>query len=155
MRLPLTGYENLPDPNLNVSSQAVTSTAGGIDPKKMTNYITNPVGTVSSAYTALNGARGPIATAQGFSPVFVDQTSAVPYTQTYGMTAEYEWRSHTLLQATYTGLKGTHLIDSFAGSLNVPSVGRLVSEVQKGTNLSRTFNNPYGITQNGSVRFSA
>jgi hypothetical protein len=39
----------------------------------------------------------------------------------------------------------------FAGSLNVPSLGRLVSEVQKGTNLSRTFNNPYGITQNGSV----
>src|SRR5258708_12683525 len=67
------------------------------------------------------------------------------------MTAEYEWRSHTLLQATYTGLKGTHLIGSFAGSLNVPSVARLVSEVQKGTNLSRTFNNPYGITQNGSV----
>jgi hypothetical protein len=117
----------------------------------MTNYITNPLGTVTSAYTALNGARGPIATAQGFNPIYVDQTSAVPYTQTYGLTAQYEWRSHTLLQATYTGLKGTHLIGSFAGSLNVPSVARLVSEVHKGTNLSRTFNNPYGITQNGSV----
>jgi hypothetical protein len=56
-----------------------------------------------------------------------------------------------LLQATYTGLKGTSLIGSFAGSLNVPSVARLVSEVQKGTNLSRTFNNPYGVTQNCSI----
>lgn len=151
MRLPLTGYENLPDPNLNVAGQSVTSTSGGTDPTRMTNYITNSVGPLTSAYTDLNGARGPIATAQGFSPVYVQQIDSVPYTQNYNLTLQYEVKGNTLLQATYQGLKGTHLIGAFTGSVNVPSVATLVSAVQSGAYLSRSAPNPYGIKQNGAV----
>lgn len=151
MRLPLTGYENLPDPNLNVAGQSVTSTSGGADATRMTNYITNPIGTLSSAYTDLQGARGPIATAQGFSPVYVQQVNSVPYTQNYNLTLQYEIKGNTLVQATYQGLKGTHLIGAFTGSINVPTIATLTSAVGSGAYLARSAANIYGIKQNGAV----
>ena len=70
-RLPPTGYENLPDPNFNVASQAVGNQAGGVTPNSTVNYITNPVGTLTSAYTALAGNRGPLLYSTGLAPVFV------------------------------------------------------------------------------------
>jgi hypothetical protein len=48
-------------------------------------------------------------------------------------------------------MKGTHLTGAFTGALNVPSMSTILNAIQKGTNLSRTFANPYGITQNGAV----
>jgi hypothetical protein len=151
MRLPLTGYENTPDPNFNVASQAVGNQSGGITPNSTVNYITNPVAPLTSAYTALNGVRGPILSSVGLSPVYVDQTTTVPYTQSWNLTLQYEPTSRTLLQATYQGLKGTHLIGAFTGSLNVPSIATLVSQVQSHANLSAFTPNPYGIVQNGAV----
>ena len=55
-RLPLTGYENTPDPNFNVASAGVGGQNGGLTPNSLVNYITNPVGPLSSAYTALPGS---------------------------------------------------------------------------------------------------
>ena len=151
MRLPLTGYENTPDPDFNVASQSVGNQTGGITPNSTVNYITNPVGALTSAYTSLNGARGPILSSTGLSPVYVAQTTTVPYTQSWNLTLQYEPSSRTLIQATYHGLKGTHLIGAFTGSLNVPSIATLTSAVQSGTYLSANTPNPYGITQNGAV----
>jgi hypothetical protein len=150
-RLPLTGYENLPDPNFIVASQAVGGQTGGLTANSTVNYITNPVGPLTSAYTALAGNRGPILYSTGLAPVFVSQSDAVPYTQSWSMTVQYQPASHTVLQATYNGSKGTHLIGPFTNALNVPELGTLVNAVQTQQNLGASFPNPYGIKQNGAL----
>lgn len=160
MRMPLSGYENMPDPNFNVASQTVGNQTGGVTPNSIVNYITNPVPKLTSAYTALAGARGPIPYSVGLNPVYVDQTTAVPYMQNWNLTIQYEPTSKTLLQVTYHGLKGTHLIGGFPGSLtgslntsslNIPTIATLVAAVQSHANLSANTPNPYGIMQDGAV----
>jgi hypothetical protein len=151
MRLPLTGYENTPDPDFNIASTAVSSTVGGVTPNSLVNYITNPVGPLTSAFTQLGGARGPIYSSLGFNPVYVQQTTAVPYMQNYSATIQYQPLSHTLLQISYQGLKGTHLIGSFAGSLNIPTVPALIAAIQGQQYLSQSTPNTLGIVQNGAV----
>ena len=150
-RLPLSGYENLPDPNFNVASQAVGDQTGGVTANSTVNYITNPVGPLTSSYTALNGNRGPIPYSTGLAPVYVSQSSAVPYTQSWSATVQYQPAARTLVQVTYQGMKGTHLIGPFTGALNTADVGTLISAVQAHTNLGLTSPNAYGITQNGVV----
>ncbi|MGO4517709.1 carboxypeptidase regulatory-like domain-containing protein [Terriglobus sp. 2YAB30_2] len=150
-RLPLTGYENNPDPNFNVASQAVGGQSGGVTPNSTVNYITNPVGPLTSAYTALAGNRGPILYSTGLSPVFVNQSNAVPYTQTWSFTVQYQPAARTVVQATYNGSKGTHLIGPFTNALNIPSFSTLVNAIQTHQNLGASAPNKYGIMQNGSL----
>ena len=149
-RLPLTGYENIPDPDFNVSSQAVGGQSGGVTPNSTVNYITNPVGALTSAYTALNGNRGPILYSTGLAPVFVSQSNDVPYTQSWSLTLQYQPAPLTLLQATYNGSKGTHLIGPFTNALNTPGLGTLIQAIQSNQNLGASSPNTYGITQNGA-----
>ena len=152
-RLPLTGYENTPDPDFNIASAPVTNLVGGTNPANETNYVTNPVGPLTSAYTVLGGKRGPIGSSTGVSPVYVSQSNVVPYTQTYSLTLQYQPAPKTLLQATYQGLKGTHLIGPttgstppFPGSLNLPNIGTLISAIQNHANFGGTSANQYGLT---------
>ena len=150
IRLPLTGYENTPDPDFNLGSLAVNSVSGGENPANVTNYISNPVaGPLTSAYTALNGARGPLYSVSGVPIAYVNQSSAVPYTQTYSMTVQYQVTQKTLLQATYQGLKGTHLIGSFTVPINTPNIGVIMNAIQSKIPLGNTQLNPYMITSNG------
>lgn len=155
-RLPLTGYENVPDPNFNVASQAVGGQTGGTIANSTVNYITNPVGPLTSAYTALNGNRGPILYTTGLTPVYVNQTNKVPYTQMWNLTLQYQPSARTVLQATYNGSKGTHLAGAFGGggyssALNVPSLGTITNAIQTHQNLGASAPNPWGITQNGAL----
>lgn len=150
-RLPLSGYENVPDPNFNVGSQAVGNQIGGVTANSTVNYITNPVGPLTSAYSNLNGNRGPILYSTGLAPIFASQTNAVPYTQTWSLTTQYQPTSKTLVQLTYQGLKGTHLIGAFNGALNTPDLNTIIAAVQNHANLGAQSPNPYGITQNGVV----
>jgi hypothetical protein len=155
-RLPLTGYENIPDPDFNVASQAVGNQVGGVNPNATVNYITNSVGPLTSAYTALNGNRGPILYTTGLAPVYVNQSNSVPNTQFWNLTLQYQPASRTLLQATYQGAKGTHLVGAFGGggyasALNVPSLGTIVNAIQTHQNLGATAPNQWGITQNGAL----
>ncbi|MFC5863309.1 carboxypeptidase regulatory-like domain-containing protein [Acidicapsa dinghuensis] len=155
-RLPLTGYENIPDPDFNVASQAVGNQSGGVTANSTVNYITNPVGPLTSAYTALNGNRGPILYSNGLAPVFVEHSSKVPYTQSWNLTLQYQPATRTILQASYNGAKGTHLVGPFGGAgtaiaLNVPDLSTIVNAIQTHQNLGRNFPNPWGITQNGSL----
>jgi hypothetical protein len=155
-RLPLTGYENVPDPNFNVASQAVGGQTGGTIPNSTVNYITNPIGPLTSAYTALNGNRGPILYTTGLTPVYINQTNKVPYTQMWSLTVQYQPSTRTVLQATYNGSKGTHLAGAFGGggyssALNVPSLGTITNAIQTHQNLGASAPNPWGITQNGAL----
>lgn len=155
--LPLTGYENVPDPDFNVAGQTINRDTGGVTSGIMTNYITNPVGPLTSGLSTLGGNKGPILFSTGISPEFVSQSNAVPYTQTWSATAQYQLTSKTLVQATYQGLKGVHLIGAFGGStggaLNIPSVSTIVTAIQNKENLgySSPSLNTSGVTQNGSV----
>ena len=150
-RLPLTGYENIPDPNFNVASQAVGNQTGGVNPNSTVNYITNPVGALTSAYTALAGNRGPILYSTGLAPVFVSQSSAVPYTQNWSMTVQYQPAARTVVQATYNGTRGIHLVGPFTRPLNVPSLSTLVNAIQTHQNLGASAPNSYGIKQGTSA----
>jgi hypothetical protein len=155
-RLPLTGYENIPDPNFNVASQAVGNQTGGVTANSTVNYITNPIGTLTSAYTALNGNRGPILYSTGLAPVYVNQSNKVPYTQIWNLTLQYQPAARTIVQATYNGAKGTHLIGAFGGggfasALNVPSLNTITNAIQTQQNLGASNPNPWGITQNGAL----
>ena len=150
-RLPLTGYENTPDPNFNVASAGVGGQNGGLTPNAVVNYITNPVGPLSSAYTALPG-RGPIYTVNGFAPVYVNQTSSVPYVQQWSLTMQYQLTPKTVFQATYQGLRGTHLIASFSAAqnvapLNTPKFSDLVANIQAHANFQANSPNKWGIMQ--------
>src|ERR1700742_1265202 len=155
-RLPLTGYENIPDPDFNVASQAVGNQTGGVNANSTVNYITNPIGPLTSAYTALNGNRGPILYSTGLSPVYVNQSNKVPYTQIWNLTLQYQPATRTILQATYNGAKGTHLIGAFGGggfasALNVPSLNTITNAIQTQQNLGASAPNKWGITQNGAL----
>ena len=150
-RLPLTGYENIPDPDFNVPSQAVGNQNGGVTANSTVNYITNPVGPLTSAYTALAGNRGPILYSTGLAPVYVSQRDSVPYTQTWSATVQYQPGAGTLLQATYNGSKGTHLIGPFTNSLNVPDLGTITQAIQAQQYLSASLPNKYQIMQNNSL----
>src|ERR1700761_2258568 len=155
-RLPLTGYENIPDPDFNVASQAVGNQTGGVTANSTVNYITNPIGPLTSAYTALNGNRGPILYSTGLSPVYVNQSNKVPYTQIWNLTLQYQPAARTILQATYNGAKGTHLIGAFGGggfasALNVPSLNTITNAIQTQQNLGASKPNKWGITQNGAL----
>jgi hypothetical protein len=124
-RLPLTGYEQLPDPNFNVASGGVGGITGGVIPGQPVDYITNPVGTLTSAYTALNGARGPFYYSTGLAPVFVQQTNTVPDIQTYSLSVQFQPASRTLLQMTYQGTKGTHIIGPFNLAQNTAPIATI------------------------------
>lgn len=150
-RLPLTGYENIPDPNFNVASQSVGNQSGGVTANSTVNYMTNPVGALTSSYTSLAGNRGPILYSTGLAPVFVSQSSSVPYTQSWALTLQYQPAQSTVLQATYNGTKGTHLIGPFTNALNVPGIGTITNAVQTHQNLGANSPNKYGITQNGAL----
>jgi hypothetical protein len=150
--LPLTGYANTPDPDFNVAGQTVNSLSGGISNTSVTNYITNPIGPLTSGLAAFGGSRGPILSSTGIAPEFVSQSNAVPYTQTWSATVQYQLTSKTLVQGTYQGLKGTHLIGAFTGAFNIPSVSTIASAINGNQYLGlQTTPNPYGISQNGAV----
>jgi hypothetical protein len=154
-RLPLSGLENTPDPNFNVQGTAVGGVSGGTVPNYVTNYVSNKVlGPLQSAYTQLNGARGPFAFSTGLAPVFVDQVKAVPALQTYSLTVQYQPFSKTLVQVTYQGLHGTHLYGPFV-ALNTPPINTVISAIQSKQNLAITQANTYGIRANNNAVGSA
>lgn len=146
-RTPLTGYENTPDPDFNVASTTVGNQTGGTTPGSTVNYITNPVPKLVSSYTALNGSRGPFYSSEGFNPDYVDQSDAVPYMQNWDFSIQYELTPQTLVQTSYEGSKGTHLIGafgSFTTAENVPSLATLQANVAAGVNLGGTAIVPAG-----------
>ena len=143
-RTPLTGYENVPDPDFNVASATIGNQTGGTIPNSTVNYITNPVPKLVSAYTALGGSRGPFYSSSGFNPDYVEQTSAVPYMQDWSLSVQYELSPNTIVQVAYQGNKGTHLIGSFASSKNIPTLATLQANVAAGVNLGGTAIVPAG-----------
>jgi hypothetical protein len=149
-RLPLSGYENSPDPNLNVPGNSISSTTGGINASDLTDYISNPISPPVSAFAALGNSRGPFFTSTGFTPVFVTQSNAVPYNQTWSLSVQYQPFQRSLMQATYQGTKGTHLIGNFVAG-NVPTLATVTSAIQQNLNLSGSKTNTYGITNPGST----
>lgn len=168
LKLPLTGYENLPDPNLNLAGSTVQSNGatdiGGVTANQVVNYMTNPVAPLTSAYTALAGGRGPFLTSStGIQAEYAGSSSAVPYTQNYSVTAQYQPTQKILLQVTYKGLKGTHLIGAspfssaspFTGALNAPTLSQVTNAIQNNVYLAGNDpnGNPYHVTNglNGAL----
>jgi hypothetical protein len=167
LHLPLTGYYNQPLPDLSLGG-TLGSLTGGALPNQIVDFMTNPVTAPTSYYPALDAGRGaPISKLQGIVPIYVNQTNAVPYTQTWNVTLQYEPKANTLIQATYQGLKGTHLIapmnSQSSGDINVPSVPTLAAQIMAHANLGATLStcsgaspaigcgNPFGVQQGTST----
>jgi len=166
MHLPLTGYYNQPLPDLSLGGTG-GGTTGGVFPNQLVDFMTNPVGSTTSYYPALNAGRNnPIVTLQGVQPIYVNQSNAVPYTQAWNFTLQYQASAHTLVQATYQGLRGIHLLAPFngagSGDVNEPSIPTVVAAVQSHLNLSQILTtcsgagtpgcgNPFGVMQGTSL----
>ncbi len=150
LRAPLSGYGNTPTPDFNVPSFAIGGQNGGVVPNQAVDYITNPVGPLSSALAALQG-RGPFFTVQGLTVPYVSQSDAVPYTQQWSLTLQFQLSQSNLVQVGYNGLKGTHLITRIAPPLNYPNLTNLFNLIAQQYNFTPSQPNPYGITQQGVV----
>jgi hypothetical protein len=150
LRAPLSGYGITPVPDFNVPSTTVGGTTGGVKSGQAVDFISNPIGPLSSALSALQG-HGPFFTVQGLTVPFVTQNNVVPYTQQWSATLQFQLEPHTLLQISYHGLRGTHLISRFAPPQNFPSLTTLQSLIKSGYNFSSSVPNPYGITSGTSV----
>jgi hypothetical protein len=146
-RQPLSGQENTPDPDFNVSG----SSSGTVSNYQQ-DYLTNPPAPASltSAYTQLNG-RGPFNFSTGLSPVFVDQTSAEPYTEIYNMTVQYQPLSRTLVQVSYQGVHGIHLYLNPFVALNTPPIGAITNAIAQGNYLGTSTPNSYGLLANNNT----
>src|SRR5258708_10737677 len=68
---------------------------------------------------------------------------------------QYQLTQNAVFQATYQGLKGTHLIGNFNGSsnlpLNTPKFSDVVSTIQSHANFDTTQPNKWGIMQGGAL----
>jgi hypothetical protein len=151
MRVPLTGYGNTPLPDFNVASTSVGGTSGGVNANQPVDYITNPVGPLTSAISALQG-KGPFFTVQGVTIPYVNQTNAVPYVQQWAMTIQYQLDSRSVLQFGYSGLVGRHLISIASPPLNIPNLNTLQGLIASNANFSASnIKNPYNITTIGTT----
>src|SRR5207248_2560269 len=81
-----------------------------------------PVAPLTSAFTSLQGARGPIFSLQGITVPYIDQSNAVPYIQQWGFTLQFMLSQKTLLQTGYNGMVGTHLVSGGGALLNYPNM---------------------------------
>lgn len=150
MRVPLTGYGNTPLPDFNVASTSVGGTTGGVLPNQPVDYITNAVGPLTSALSALQG-KGPFFTVQGVTVPYISQTNAVPYVQQWALTLQYQFNAKTVVQFGYSGLVGRHLISIASPPLNIPNLQTLTGLIASNANFSATnIKNPYNITTIGT-----
>lgn len=154
MRVPLSGYSITPAPDFNVSAYSVGGSNGGVTAGQAVDYITNPVGPQTSALTGVTGS-GPFFSLNGVTVPYVNQRSSVPYTQQWMFGVQYLITPKTVVQASYAGLKGTHLISIFAPQLNLPTEASLLNLITAHANLNASGStspyNPYGITQRGAL----
>jgi hypothetical protein len=150
LRPPITGNGNTPVPDFNVSSQSVGGVTGGVTPNSAVDFITNPVAPLSSVFSGLAG-RGPFFTMPaGFAVPYVNQSNKTPYSQQWNVTVQLQVRPDTMLELSYHGLSGTHLISRFAPPENIPSLNTLDTLIAQKFNFSGTVaTNPFGLTQNG------
>lgn len=147
-RQPLSGQENIPDPDFNVNGSS-----SGIVSNYQQDYLSNPPAAASlvSSYTQLNGARGPFYFSTGLSPVWVDQNDAVPYTEIWNLSVQEQPFARTLVQATYQGLNGVHLYEQFPLAVNVPTISSIQNAINNGNYLGTISNNSYGILANNNT----
>ena len=104
---------------------------------------TNSVGPLTSALSALQG-KGPFfGIVPGITVPWVNQNNVAPYAQQWGVTFQFQLDPRTMLQLSYNGHKGTHLITNFAPALNYPDIGNLKSLVKQGYNFNATVPNPF------------
>jgi len=150
LRSPLSGYGITPVPDFNVSSYTVGGVTGGTVPNSAVDFITNPVAPLSSALSALQG-RGPFFSVQGLTVPYVNQSDAVPYTQQWNVTLQFQLKPNTMLQVSYHGLQGTHLISRFSPPLNYPNIATLNGLIAQKYNFNGNVANPFGIAQQGAV----
>lgn len=150
LRAPITGNGNTPVPDFNVAGQTVGGITGGVTPNSAVDFITNPVAPLTGVFAGLSG-RGPyFAMPAGFSVPYVNQGKQVPYSQQWNVTVQLQVERNTMLELSYHGLSGTHLISRFAPPQNIPSLTALDSLIAQKFNFSGAIaTNPYGLTQNG------
>ncbi len=109
------------------------------------------MGPLTSALSALLGSDGPYFTVQGLTVPFVNQSSAAPYSQQWLFATQFQIAKNTMVQLSYNGLKGTHVISVFAPQQNLPSLDTLKDLITRSVNLTAATPNTYGIVLRGSL----
>ncbi len=151
-RVPLSGYSNAPALNFNSSVQSIGGVNGGVVANSALDFVTNPIGPLTPGTAALTNGGGPYAyLPSNLTLPYISQSSAVPYSETWGTNFQFSVTPNLMVQTGYLGMTGVHLISSFAPPKNFPDLSNMFSLMAKGTNFNALVPNPYGITQNGSV----
>jgi hypothetical protein len=148
VHMPLSGYNNSPDPSFNLPGSQITSTSGGLNPTLTTDLISNPIGPIASSLASL--VKGANYYSPSFAPEDVDQNTAVPYMQSYSLAVQFQPLQKTLVQITYQGTKGVHLIGPNVAS-NVPTLSQTMPYIAAGLYFGGQISNPYGIKNPGTT----
>lgn len=153
LRVPLTGLNNTASPNFGVSTASISGTSGGQIPNQQVNYITNPVaGPFTSSISAFAGSKGPFFTVpSGFPISYVRQWNAVPYSQQWSFTTQYQILRSAIVEVGYNGAHGVHLFSNNSVPLNFPNLSTFFADIAAGANFgssSAATANIYGICSN-------
>ncbi|WP_321472141.1 carboxypeptidase regulatory-like domain-containing protein [uncultured Paludibaculum sp.] len=128
-------------PELGATNSTIGGTNGGTNPG-LVNLITNPIGAIPASAVL---TRDPVFAGSSISLLNVDQSSAVPYTQQWSFSMQYEIARNAVLETGYNGTRGLHLFLP-SHNINAPSRDTVLPYIQQHANLNQTVNNPLGIT---------
>lgn len=138
---PLTGLGNSVIPDLNAPSANLSSGNGGVNANAYTNYITNPLAPIGASVQLSGGPlfRFP----SSVNLPYIDQSDAVPYVQLYSASIQYQIGRNSVIEAAYSGQKGTHLF-STPTNINQPTYDQILAQIRANANFNGTpFKNIY------------
>jgi hypothetical protein len=145
IHIALTGTSDSTYPDLQPAALQFGGVTGGTIPNQLVSYITNPINlpaTLPGVSTS-----GPLFTylSSGYLAA-INQSDAVPYTQLWSASLQFQVSRSAVVEFTYAGQKGTHLFNEPI-QLNTPSLPSILGAISNHTNLSPSnVANVYGLT---------
>ena len=132
---PMTGITNSNIPALTPNSLTLGGAVGGQNSANWVNYMTNPVALPSTGIPGiLKGPSPYFSYGSGFLP-YVSQSDAVPYTENWSLSVQYQVSKSTVVQAAYVGNQSHHLF-SPPTEINILPMSTVYSEIQSGYNFT-------------------
>ena len=145
--LPLTGYGNMPRTNLSGGTGINENSGGQVNNTWQTNYLTNPASIPVGGYAIFNAQRGqPVYSSNTISPDYVSQSNQVPYIEAWSASVQFQPAPKSLLQLTYQGSRGVHLVGAFTRAVNSPSLPAVIAAIKSKAYLGQKFTNQYGVS---------
>lgn len=135
MHSPMTGVTNSNIPALTPSSLSIGGATGGTNSAAWVNYITNPVSLPSTGIPGVLTPPNPFFSyGTGYLP-WVSQSNAVPYSENWSFSVQYQPAKNTMVQVAYVGANSHHQFLPLEET-NILPLSTLISQVQSNYNFS-------------------